>query len=120
VIAQFAFDEGKIVFATFDTTVHRNPCADDDMIQSEYSLSLHAIMRSLIQESCCTQPMQHHKDTMIIANDIDVVVLAISFFSKIAAEKLWVTFGKGKKIRYLHSQYLQCLQKHMLFLIFMP
>ena len=29
------------------------------------------------------------------------VVLAISFFKEIGAEKLWVTFGKGKKIRYI-------------------
>jgi len=48
---------------------------------------------------------QGYKHILIIANDTDVVVLVISFFNEIGAEKLWVTFGKGKKIR---PWYLQC------------
>ena len=34
---------------------------------------------------------------MIIDNDNDVVVLIISFFSEIVAEKLWVTLEKGQE-----------------------
>ena len=44
---------------------------------------------------------QGYKNILIIANDTDVIVLAISFFSEIGAEKLWVSFGMGKKLRYI-------------------
>ena len=36
---------------------------------------------------------------LIIANDTDVIVLGISFFSDIGAAKLWVSFGIGNKLR---------------------
>ncbi len=42
-----------------------------------------------------------YKNVLIIASDTDVVVLAISFFTEICAEKLWVSFGMGKKLRYI-------------------
>ena len=38
VIAQSVFDEGKVVVTTFDENVLQNSCADDPMVQSEYSL----------------------------------------------------------------------------------
>ncbi len=44
---------------------------------------------------------QGHKRILVIANDTDVIVLGISFFSMISAEKLWVTFGMGKSFRYI-------------------
>ena len=36
---------------------------------------------------------QGYKRILIIANDIDVIVLRISFFTEIGTEKLWVPFG---------------------------
>ena len=36
---------------------------------------------------------------MIFANDTDIIVLGISFFSDIRADKLWVSFGIGNKLR---------------------
>ncbi len=44
---------------------------------------------------------QNYKRTLIIANDTDIVVLAIHFFTEIGAEQLWVSFGMGKKFRYI-------------------
>ena len=45
--------------------------------------------------------LQGYKHILIIANDTDVIVLGISFFTRIGAEKLWVSFGMGKKLRYI-------------------
>ena len=99
VIAQSAFDMGKVVFKTFDTTVHRNPCADDPVIQSEHSLCPcnHEEFDTRVMLHAANAASQGYKRILIIANDTDVV-LAISFFNEIGVEKLWVTFRKGKKI----------------------
>ena len=37
--------------------------------------------------------LQGYKRILIIANDTDVTVLGVSFFTEISAEKLWVSFG---------------------------
>ena len=57
-----AQSEGKVVVTTF---VLQNSCADVLMILwfNQSILSVHAIMKSLIQELCYMQQMQHHKDT---------------------------------------------------------
>ena len=98
-----AHDKGKVVFTTLDKTVHRNPCADDDMIQSEYSLSPcdHEEFDARVMLHAANVASQGKKRILIITNDTDVAVLAIFFFTEIGAEKLWVTFGKSKKIRYI-------------------
>ena len=44
---------------------------------------------------------QGYKRIRIVANDTDFIVLGISFFAEIGAEKLWVSFGAGKKLRYI-------------------
>ena len=40
-----------------------------------------------------------YKRILIMANDTDTIVLGISFFSEFGADKLWVSFGIGKKLR---------------------
>ncbi len=42
-----------------------------------------------------------YKRILIIAKDTDIIVglLEISFFSDIGADKLWVSFGIGNKLR---------------------
>ena len=40
-----------------------------------------------------------YKRILIIANDTDIIVLGISFFSDIGVDKLWVSFGIGNKLR---------------------
>jgi len=66
VIAQSAFDEGKIIITTYSMT---QLCTEILVLMmtwfNQSILLLHAIMRSLIQESCCMQQMQHHKDTNV-------------------------------------------------------
>jgi len=125
VIAQSAFDEGKIVITTYDTTVYRNPCADDDMVQSENSLTPcnHEEFDTRVILHAANAASQGYKRILIIANDTDVVVLAVSFFNEIGAEKLWVTFGKSKKIRYISIHDVcnaMSPEKHVLYLVFMP
>ena len=40
-----------------------------------------------------------YKRILSIANDTDIIVLGISFFSDTGADKLWVSFGIGNKLR---------------------
>ena len=40
-----------------------------------------------------------YKRILTIANDTDIMVLLISLFSYIGADKLWVSFGIGNKLR---------------------
>lgn len=45
-----------------------------------------------------------YKSIIIEANDTDIVVIAVSFIphlSQLGLEKLWVTFGKGSKLRWI-------------------
>jgi len=117
--------EGKIVITTYDTTVYRNPCADDDMVQSEYSLTPcnHEEFDTRVTlHAANAAASQGYKRILIIANDTDVVILAVSFFNEIGAEKLWVTFGKGKNSTFPFMMFaMPCLlKKHMLYLVFMP
>ena len=45
--------------------------------------------------------MQGHSRILIKASDTDVVVLCLSLFTEIGAEKLYVEFGTSKNLRYL-------------------
>ena len=40
-----------------------------------------------------------YKRILIIAKDTGIIVQGISFFSDIGADKMWVPFGIGKKLR---------------------
>ena len=42
----------------------------------------------------------HHK-VLVRTVDTDVVVLAVSLFSKLKIEELWIAFGVGKLFRYI-------------------
>ena len=39
--------------------------------------------------------------SLVISTDTDVVVLAISMFEKLAKDKLWIAFGKGKYLQWI-------------------
>ena len=95
-----AQSEGEVVVTTF---VLQNSCADDPVVQSEHSLCPcnHEEFDIRVTLHAANAASQGYKNILIIANDTDVIVLAISFFSEIGAEKLWVSFGMGKKLRYI-------------------
>ncbi len=73
------------------------PAADE----SEYPL------RPCNHEEFDTRVMLHaanavshgYKRILNIANDTDIIALGISFFSDIGADKMWVPFGIGNKLR---------------------
>ena len=103
VISQSVFDEGRVVITTLDETVLQNSCTDDPVVQSEHSLCPcnHEEFDTRVMLHAANAASQGYERILIIANDNDVIVLAISFFSEIGAEKLWVSFGMGKKLRYI-------------------
>ena len=41
------------------------------------------------------------KNVMIIANDTDVVVLALYYFHRLQVETLWIRFGVGRNISWI-------------------
>ena len=98
-IAQTVFCEGKVVISTLDEDVLGSPLSGAD--ESEYPL------RPCSHEELDTRMMLHaanavshgYKRILIIANDTDIIVLGISFFNDIGADKLWVSFGIGNKLR---------------------
>ena len=57
VIAQSVFDEGKIVFTTYDSVLHNGHAVD----QTEYPLSPY----NHEEFNTSMQQMQHHKDTNV-------------------------------------------------------
>ena len=103
VIAQSVFEEGKVGFTTYDTNILQNSHADDPVIRTEYPLSPcnHEEFDTRVMLHAANAATQGYKCILIIANDTDIIVLAISFFTEIGAEKLWVSFGMGKKMRYI-------------------
>ena len=89
-IAQTVFCEGKVVISTLDENVLGSPMSGAD--ESEYPL------RPCNHDEFDTRVVSHaadvvshgYKRILIIANDIDIIVLGISFFGDIGADKLWV------------------------------
>ena len=118
-IAQTVFYEGKIVLSTLDENVLGSPVPSAD--ESEYPLSL------CNHEEFDTRGVLHaanavshgYKRILIIANDTDIVVLGISFFNAIGADKLWVSFGMGNKLRNISIHDI-CKPRPKLFLHSMP
>ncbi len=105
VIAQFIFNEGSVVITTWEENVRQNPAPSDydPVIRTEYPLSPcnHEEYDTRVMLHAANAVTQGYKRILIIANDTDVVVLGISLFTEIGAEKLWVSFGMGKKLRYI-------------------
>ena len=98
-IAETVFCEGKVVMSTLDEDVLGSPVLGAD--ESEYPL------RPCNHEEFDTRVMFHaanavshgYQRILIIANDTNIIVLGISFFSDIGADKLWVSFGIAYKLR---------------------
>jgi len=115
VIAQFIFDEGKVDFTTFDVTVHRNP-------KSEYSLSpcYNEEFDTRVLLHGANAPSQGYKCIPIIANNTEVVVLAISFFSDWFREIMGYIKGQKDKIYCIHGIFSAMSPASMLIQDFTP
>ena len=89
-IAQTAFCEGKVVIWTLDENVLGSPTSGAD--ESEYPLRPcnHKKFDTRVMLHAANAVSHGYKRIRIIANDIDIIVLGISFFGDIGADKLWV------------------------------
>ena len=91
-IAQTFFCEGKVVISTLDEEALGSPLPG--AYESEYPL------RPCNYDAFDTRVMLHaanavsrgYKRILIFANDTDIIVIGISFFNAIGADKLWVLF----------------------------
>ena len=85
--------------STLDANVLGSPVPGADV--SEY------LLRPCNHEEFDTRVMLHaanavshgYKRILIIAKDTGIMVQGISFFCDIGADKMWVPFGIGKKLR---------------------
>ena len=87
-IVQTAFCEGKVVISTVDENVLGSPVPGGD--ESEYPLrpSNHDEFDTRLMLHAANAVSHGHKRILTIANDTDIIVLGISFFSDIGADKM--------------------------------
>ena len=98
-VAHTVFCESKVVISTLDENILGSPVPGAD--ESEYPL------RPCNHEEFDTRVLSHaanavshgYKRILSIANDTDIIVPGISFFSYIGADKLWISLGVGNKFR---------------------
>ena len=78
------------VITTSDKNICQNPCADSPVVQTEYPLfpCNHEEFDTRVMLHAANAASQGYKRILIIANDTDVIVLGISFFTEIGAEKI--------------------------------
>ena len=98
-IAETVFCEGKVVMSTLDEDVLGSPVLGAD--EPEYPLKPynHEEFDTRVMLHAANAVAHGYKRILIIANDTDIIVLGISFFSDIGADKLWVSFGIANKLR---------------------
>ena len=98
-IAETVFCEGKVVMSTLDEDVLGSSVLGAD--ESEYPLRPcnHELFDTRVMLHAVNAVSHCNKRSLIIANDTDILVLGISFFSDIGADKLWVSFGIANILR---------------------
>ena len=101
IIANTVFTEGKIIITTCGKNVLQNPFNQESVIQIKCLSPCNYEEFDTTVKHAANAVAQGYKRILIIANDTDIIVIAISFFTEIVAEKLWVSFGIGKKFIYI-------------------
>ena len=98
-IALTVFYEGIVVISTLDENVLGSPMPGAD--ESEYPLMPcnHEEFDTRVVLHAANAVSHGYKHILIIANDNDIIVLGISVFGGIGADKVWVKFGIGNKLR---------------------
>ena len=98
-IAETVFCEETVVMSTLDEDVLGSSVLGAD--ESEYPLRPcnHAEFDTRVMLHAANAVSHGYKRILIIANDTDIIVLGISFFSDIGDDKLWVSFGIANKLR---------------------
>ena len=86
-VAQTVFFEGKVVISTLDENILGSPVPGAE----EFGTRVLSHAANAVSHG--------YKRILSIANDTDIIVLGISLFSYIGADKLWVSLGVGNKLR---------------------
>ena len=88
-----------VVTSTLDEDVLGSPVLGAD--ESEYPLKPcnHEEFDTRVMLPAANAVSHGYKRILIIANATDIIILGISFFSDIGADKLWVSFGIANKLR---------------------
>ena len=92
-----SIDTNTVIVVTKEEHVVSNKDVDTDFItpctheEADTRMFLHA--KHAVISGC--------KSVNIVSSDIDVVVIGVSVFNDLGLEQLWITFGKGKDMRWL-------------------
>ena len=97
------YPAGKVVVTTWDDKVFVNPVVNQQQPIQQFLLERcnHEEFDTRVFLHAANAAEQGYKRLLIRANDTDVVVLALALFDEIAAEKLWVAFGRMQTLRFL-------------------
>ena len=98
-VAQTVFSEGNVVISTLDENILGSPVPGAD--ESEYPLRPcnHEEFDKRVLSHAANAVLHWYKRILSIVNDTDIIVLGISLFSYIGADKLWVSLAVGNKLR---------------------
>ena len=110
VIAQSVVDEGKVVITTCNENVLLNLRADNTVVQSEYPLSScnHEEFDTRVMLHTANAVSQGYNCILIIANDTDIIVLGVSFFTEIGNRESVGVIWNGQEAKiYFHPRHLQ-------------
>ncbi len=78
-------------------------CSNDPVVHTKYPLSPcnHEEFDTRVMLHAANASPQGYERILIVANDTNIVVLGISFFTEIGAEKVWICFGTRKRLKYI-------------------
>lgn len=98
-VLSLSIPDGKVIYSTSGLNVLSTLSSQENMERLAPCSHEEAYTRLLIH----TLDAQRcgHQRIKIRSNDTDVVVLAVSSFHTIQAERLWVSYGTGKTLKYL-------------------
>ena len=100
-IARNIFEAKQQVISTCQEQTLFNPVVKSESSMSDLQLCNHEEFDTRVLLHARNAAKNGHRQILIRANNTDVIVLAISFFVYIRADKMWVTFGVGKTFRYI-------------------
>ena len=110
VTAQSVFDEGEVVFTTYDTNVLQNGHADDPVIRTEYPLSPcnHEEFGTIVMLHAANAASQGYKRILIIANDRHNCPGNFFLYRDWCREIVGIIWNGQEDEVYFHPCLLQC------------
>ena len=101
-----------MVITTCDEKAFQNPCTDDPMVKTDYPLCPfnHEEFDTRVMQHVTIVVSQGYRHILIIANDTDIIVLALS---TVRVHQLWMHNKLYRKVLMLKERPCVCSQMQM-------